>query len=33
MKALGAGDEALAQKRLLAEMMGLEVVQGEVEGE
>jgi type I restriction enzyme M protein len=33
MQALGAGDEALEQKRLLAEVMGLEVVNGEVDGE
>ena len=29
MKALGAGDEALEQKRLLAEVMGLDVVEAE----
>lgn len=33
MQALGAGDEALEQKRLLAEVMGLEVTSGEVDGE
>ncbi|MEO7068585.1 MAG: N-6 DNA methylase [Rhodanobacter sp.] len=33
MEALGAGDEALAQKRLLAELMGFELVLGEVDGE
>jgi type I restriction enzyme M protein len=33
MQALGAGDEALEQKRLLAEVMGLEVATGEVESE
>jgi type I restriction enzyme M protein len=33
MQALGADDEALEQKRLLAEVMGLEVASGEVKGE
>ncbi|RXE33696.1 N-6 DNA methylase, partial [Xanthomonas perforans] len=33
MQALGAGDEALEQKRLLAEVMGLEVTSSEVGGE
>jgi len=33
MQALGAGDEAMEQKRLLAEVMGLEVGNAEVEGE
>ncbi len=33
MLALGAGDEALEQKRLLAEIMGLEVANDEVAGE
>jgi type I restriction enzyme M protein len=33
MQALGAGDEAMEQKRLLAEVMGLEMSSGEVDGE